>query len=133
MNRNTKTFGIVMFIGAVVIAVTLYNFPIAIWGGNGLLKWEVVATLFLMAGSFITLWGMTELRKKNRIMAFQFFMVTLSISMMVGLFYKFWTFIPQRDVLVFLDLNSLVGMFSLPLSRYLDRRDVTQRGTPQIP
>jgi|GEM_PF-6135266 hypothetical protein len=66
MNRNIKIFGIVMVLGASVIAVMLFNFPIAIWAGNGLLKWEMAATIFLIAGSFITVWGITELREKKQ-------------------------------------------------------------------
>jgi hypothetical protein len=58
VSRNIKTFGVVMLIGAAVIAIS-------IWGTNGVLKWGVRATLFLLAGSFTMLWGMQRLREEG--------------------------------------------------------------------
>jgi hypothetical protein len=131
MNRNIKIFGIVMVLGASVIALMLFNFPIAIWAGNGLLKWEMAATIFLIAGSFITVWGITELREKNRGWAVQIFMIILTTSIMIGLFCRFWTFMPQHYFLLILDFTGLIGMFSLPISRYLDRKEATRRSKPR--
>jgi|GEM_PF-3745667 hypothetical protein len=132
MKRGLLTFGIVMWGGVVIISAISYTwFPVALFGGTTRGAVETGIVLFITLGSFLSVWGLTELRARRRVNAFRSIVALLLFAVVFALFCASFGLVPKIYAFVTLGLAVGISMCSLPLSRYLDRRRSKRHGTPQ--